>query len=405
MSGDPAHAMADAVARRSYGKLVAYLARDTRDVAEAEDALADAFAAALTDWPGTGCPTNPEAWLLTVARRKSIDAGRRRRTALNALPQLTIAIATEHTEAEFPDHRLGLLFACAHPAIDLAARAPLMLQTVLGLTADAIAAAYLTSPAAMAKRLGRAKQKIRGAGIPLRIPDRDEFADRLDAVLDAIYGAFGEGWNDSVASGTAHALTDEALFLATLVAQLLPDEPEALGLNALLLYVDARRAARRNESGDYVPLSAQDQGLWNTTQLATAETLLKRARVYGRIGRYQLEAALQSAHVHRLTSGEPNWADVVTLYDALLGLSDSPVVAINRALAIAELSGAAAGLEALAALDSDARLLSYQPYWAARAELLGQTGDPAAATAYQRAIGLAEDPAVRRYLHRRQTGW
>jgi predicted RNA polymerase sigma factor len=403
VDGDRARAAAATVARTSYGKLVAYLARDTRDVAAAEDALADAFAAALTDWPGNGCPANPEAWLLTVARRKSIDAARRRRTAENALPQLEVPTVTERIEPDIPDHRLGLLFACAHPAIDASVRAPLMLQTVLGSTADAIAAAYLTSPAAMAKRLGRAKQKIREAGIPLRIPERDELAGRLDAVLDAIYGAFGEGWNDSVASGTAHALTDEALFLATLVAELLPEAPEALGLNALLLYVDARRAARRSATGDYVPLASQDRRRWNRAQLDLAEALLNRAGTCGCIGRYQLEAALQSAHVHRLMSGESNWAEVVRLYDALFALSASPVVAINRALAVAELNGGAAGLAVLNALVVDAQLANYQPYWAARAELLAQTGDPAAAAAFQRAIGLTHDPAVRRYLQRRRT--
>jgi predicted RNA polymerase sigma factor len=402
IEGERARAAAETVARTSYGKLVAYLARDTRDVAAAEDALADAFAAALTDWPVNGCPTSPEAWLLTVARRKSIDAQRRRRTAANGAADLALVSTNAPAAPDIPDHRLGLLFACAHPAIDASVRAPLMLQTVLGLKADAIAAAYLTSPAAMAKRLGRAKQKIREAGIPLRIPDRDELAARLDAVLDAIYGAFGEGWNDSIATGAAHALTDEALFLAGLVAELLPDEPEALGLNALLLYVDARRAARRDPAGEYVPLTAQDRSLWNRAQLDAAEALLHCAHTRRRIGRYQLEAALQSAHVHRLTSNASNWADVVTLYDALLALSASPVVAINRAVAVAELNGAAAGLAALDALIVDTQLASYQPYWAARAELHAQVGDPAADHAYQRAIGLTQDPAVRRYLRRRQ---
>jgi predicted RNA polymerase sigma factor len=401
VDGARARATAEAVARSSYGKLIAYLAHDTREVAAAEDALAEAFAVALTDWPRSGCPANPEGWLLTVARRKAIDALRRRQTAATAAPQLKLLAELRDDDADVPDHRLGLLFACAHPAIDAAVHAPLMLQVVLGLSADAIAAAYLVSPAAMAKRLGRAKQKIRAAGIALRVPDRDELAPRLEAVLEAVYGAFGEGWHDALTP--TDALTDEALFLAGLIAELLPEEPEALGLHALLLYAQSRRAARRSPAGDYVPLANQDRRLWDRSMLAAAEALLTRAHRCGRIGRYQLEAAVQSAHVYRLSSGESNWADVVQLYDALLALSASPVVAINRALALGELHGAAAGLAALDAVAGDARLVSYQPYWAARAEQLARAGrSDDASDAYERAIALATDASVHRYLRKRQ---
>ena len=403
-----AHSMADAVARRSYGKLVAFLAARTRDVAAAEDGLSEAFASALTDWPVKGCPSNPEGWLLTVARRKSIDADRGRRRGENAAVELQImaeGLATAIADAEIPDQRLALMFACAHPAIEEGIRAPLILQVVLGLDAKTIASAFLTSPAAMGKRLVRAKDKIRQAGIPFRIPEREEFPARLDAVLDAIYTAFTEGWADPSGSDAARRdLTEEALFLARLVSELLAQEPEALGLLALLLHAEARRRARRGADGEYVPLAEQDSSLWDSQMIGEAEALLQRAGAMGSLGRYQLEAGLQSAHVDRCRTGHANWAEVVQLYDALFALTGSPVVAINRALAIAGLHGARAALEAMPQAAADARLSEYQPYWAARAELLAKTGEAEAARrAYEIAIGLERDPAVRRFLQRRQS--
>jgi len=265
---DDARKTADAVARRSYGKLVAFLASRTRDVAAAEDALSEAFASALADWPLKGCPTNPEAWLLTVARRKVIDMYRGRRSHELAGEQLRIlaeGLDAAATDAKIPDQRLALMFACGHPAIDAAVRAPLILQVVLGLDAKKIASAFLTSPAAMGKRLGRAKDKIRQAGIPFSVPEREELAGRLDTVLDAIYAAFAEGWTDAGGSDVAHRdLTEEVMFLARLVTELLPSEPEALGLLALMLHAESRRHARRNLHGDYVPLAEQDPALWDS---------------------------------------------------------------------------------------------------------------------------------------------
>ena len=409
---EQARNIADAVARRSYGKLVAFLAARTRDVASVEDALSEAFAAALADWPRNGCPTNPEGWLLTAARRKLIDFARRRRTgdlAGGELQRLAEeleagAVANTTDAVQIPDQRLALMFACAHPAIDAGVRAPLILQTLLGLDAGMIASAFLTSPAAMGQRLVRAKDKIRQAGIPFRIPEREELPGRLSTVLDAIYAAFSEGWADSGGTDVARRdLAEEALYLGQLIAQLLPDEPEALGLVALMFHVEARRPARRNASGEYVPLAEQNMELWNIEMITTAEALLLRASALAAIGRYQLEGALQSAHVHRRRSGQANWAAVVQIYDALMELSGSPVVAINRALALAEVDGAAAGLESLERLNGDARLTEYQPFWAARAELLARTGAATDARhAYEVAIGLERDPAVRRFLQQRQ---
>jgi predicted RNA polymerase sigma factor len=402
----PAQRTTDAVARRSYGKLVAFLAARTKDVAAAEDALAEAFASALADWPVNGCPSNPEAWLLTVARRKMIDAARRRRSgeiATGQLELLTEGLDVAAAEAAIPDHRLALMFACAHPAIEPGIRSPLILQTILGLDAKTIASAFLLSPTAMGKRLVRAKDKIRQAHIPFAIPERKELAGRLEAVLDAIYAAFGEGWSDPGGTDIARReLSAEALFLGRLVTELLPQESEALGLLALMLYSQARRRARRNAHGEYVPLSEQDLSLWDSQMIDEAEELLRRASALGAIGRYQLEGALGSAHVHRRRTGQANWEAVVQLYDALLVLCDSPVVAINRALAVAEMQGPKAALEAMQELAADARLREYQPYWAARAELMAKSGaHREAREAYEVAIGLERDPAVRRFLQRR----
>jgi RNA polymerase sigma-70 factor (ECF subfamily) len=402
-----ARAAAEAVARRSYGKLVAFLAARTRDVAGAEDALSEAFAAALMDWPVHGLPRSPEAWLLTVARRKSVDAARRRHSAAAAADhlQLMAEIGTdEDSDSPIPDDRLALMFACAHPAIDVSVRAPLILQTILGFDAVTIASAFLVAPATMGQRLVRAKSKIRQAGIPLRVPERANLNERLDAVLEAIYAAFAEGWSDPAGTEARHRnLAAEAIWLGRLVASLLPEEPEALGLLSLMLHAEARRGARRGPSGEYVPLAEQDPALWDAPLIDEAEALLFRASGAGATGRYQLEAAVQSAHVVRRRTGRSDWAAIERLYEALSALTGSPVVAINRAVAVAETRGPAAGLAALDVVAADARLAEYQPYWAARAGLLAGTGEVEGAdAAYERAIGLERDPAVRRFLQLRR---
>jgi RNA polymerase sigma-70 factor (ECF subfamily) len=401
---DPAN-IAEAVARASYGRLVAFVAARTGDVAGAEDALSEAFAAALTAWPAHGVPDNPPAWLLTVARRKLIDASRRNRTSQEAGVHLRL-LAEEfsaETEAAVPDDRLALMFVCAHRAIDPGIRAPLMLQTVLGLDAATIASAFLTAPAAMGQRLVRAKARIKLAAIPFRLPERADLPERLGAVLDAIYAAFATGWTDP--GGTDFRRRDlavEAIWLCRLAVSLLPEEPEALGLLALMLYAESRRTARRNADGDYVPLAEQDSAIWDAKLIQQAEALLLRASGMGVVGRFQLEAAVQSAHVVRRRTGWTDWAAIVRLYDVLAAMTGSPVVAINRAVAIAETGGAAEGLAELDRLVDDPRLADYQPYWAARAGLLARSGlAEQAVAAYRRAIGLETDPAVRRFLQGR----
>jgi RNA polymerase sigma-70 factor, ECF subfamily len=402
-----ARAAAETAARRSYGKLVAFLSHRLRDVAAAEDALSEAFAAALADWPSRGIPQSPEAWLMTVAHRRASDAQRRRQRSEDAADDVRLLadeLAALAGEEQIPDQRLGLIFACAHPAIDASIRAPLILQTMLGVDAATIASAFLVAPATMQQRLVRAKTRIKQSGVPLRVPDRGELPERLSGVLDAIYAAYTEGWADPAGTESRRRnLADEAIWLGRLIVELLPEEAEALGLLALMLFAEARRAARRTPEGDYVPLAAQDTRLWDERAIAAAERALHRASRLGAVGRYQLEAAIQSAHVVRRRSGAADWPAIVRLYDALAVLTGSPVVAINRAAAIAEAHGARAGLEALAAVAPDPRIADYQPYWATRAELLSRAGDCAAADhAFRLAIGLESDPAVRRYLQGRQ---
>lgn len=400
---------AEAAARHSYGKLVAFLSRRTHDVAAAQDALSAAFEAALQQWPIQGVPASPEAWLMAVAKRQAIDAQRRTATSDAATDDLLLLTpaSTEDQGGDdrpIPDDRLTLLFACAHPAIERSVRAPLMLQTVLGLDAAAIASAFLVPPTTMGQRLSRAKAKIKQAGIPFHLPERDDLPERLDTVLDAIYAAFTQGWSDPAGLDPRHHnLSDEGIWLGQLVAALLPNEPEALGMLALMLHAHARRGARRDASGAYIPLAQQDPSLWDTAQIDEAERLLHRASTLHAIGRFQLEAAVQSAHVIRRFTGHTDWAAVAQLYGALAELTGSPVVEINRAVAVAECEGAARGLEILDSVADDPRLASYQPYWAARAHLLQRSGAvDAADAAYAQAIGLELDPAVRHYLQQQR---
>lgn len=409
MSSDTDRAIERAL-RLSYGKLIAFLSARTRDVAAAEDALSDAFASALQSWPAQGVPNNPDAWLLTVARRRLIDLARQRHVRDDAQGHLLLLAELAQDDADspaavIPDDRLLLMFACAHPALDADVHAPLMLQAVLGLNAAAIASAFLLSPATMGQRLVRAKNKIKQARIPFRLPAEDELSGRLQAVLDAIYAVYTEGWSDPIdVDGRSRQLADEALWLARVVAAFLPNEPEALALLALLLYAQSRRRARRSVDGDYVPLSEQDTALWDAPMIIEAESLLLRASTPDSrpgLGRFQLEAAIQSAHAVRAHKGASDWQAIAGLYDALWQLTGSPVVAVNRAVAIGRSTDAANGLSALEQISSDKRLQQYQPYWAARAGLLAQAGRTTdALEAYQHAIGLETDAAVRRFLQR-----
>jgi RNA polymerase sigma-70 factor (ECF subfamily) len=393
-------------ARDSYGRLLAFLSARSRDIAAAEDALADAFGAALADWPTSGVPARPEAWLLTAARRRLIDAARRHR--VRELSQPTLLQFAEEAEqrmsdpAGLADERLKLLFVCAHPEIDSDIRTPLMLQTVLGLDAGRIASAFCISPAAMARRLTRAKVRIREAAIPFEVPEPRELGDRLEPVLEAIYACYGRGWDDVAGGGSAHTgLSAEAIYLGHLVATLLPDEPEACGLVALMLHCEARRAARRDRDGDYVPLAEQDSSLWSQPMAREAEEMLARAASTGRIGRFQLEAAIQSVHAQRAVTGRTDWEAVALLYEGLVQLAPTVGALVGRAAALAQARGAATGLAMLEELPP-ASVASYQPFWALFAYLLEGLGRvDEARDAYDRAIGLSDDAAVRAFLIRR----
>ncbi|MFQ4135561.1 RNA polymerase sigma factor [Nodosilinea sp. PGN35] len=390
-------------ARTAYGRLLAYLVSRSRDVMAAEDALGDAFVAALRTWPEQGMPPNPEAWLLLAARRKLIDAARRAKTRDKVVHWLetddctTASAAPE--ELTFPDERLKLLFVCAHPAIDASVHTPLMLQTILGLNAHQIGSAFLVSPTTMGQRLVRAKAKIRDAGIAFEIPEAAELPARLQAVLEAIYAVYTLGW-DAVAGGDARhrGFTAEALWLARLCVDLMPEEPEAKGLLALMLFCEARAEARRTTAGAYVPLSEQDTELWSQGMVHEAEQYLRQAAAAQHIGRFQLEAAIQSAHMQRSRGQAPDWEAIVLLYEGLLQVAPTLGARVSQAAAIAAAQGFAASLQALETIPPDA-VKNYQPYWALKAHLLHSLNQGTAAkTAYQRAIGLSEDAAVREFL-------
>jgi predicted RNA polymerase sigma factor len=399
------HRAIERVARESYGRLVAYLSSHTRDVASAEDALSNALVAALKAWPRDGVPQNPEAWLLTAARRSFIDLVRHQRVAEASQP--TLLLLREEREvtlpAEFPDDRLKLLFVCAHPAIDPAMHTPLMLQTVLGLDAARIAGAFLISPATMGQRLVRAKTKIRDGGIQFEIPQDHDLPQRLDAVLEAIYAAFGIGWDDMAGvDQRGRDLAEESIWLARVLLQLMPKEAEVRGLLALMLHCEARRTARRGSDGRYVPLSEQDSRQWSQPLIEEAERHLAEAASRGRTGRFQLEAAIQSVHAERARSGRTEWTAIMFFYEQLIRISPTLGTRTGYAAAVGEAKGPEAGLAALDAIAVD-EASEYQPYWAVRAHLLQRLGKTSEAVdVFDRAIGLAEDPAVRQFLLQRR---
>ncbi|MCM0641267.1 RNA polymerase sigma factor [Cellulomonas wangsupingiae] len=393
MSAARARAAAERAARDSYGRLLALLAAHAGDVALAEDALADAFEQALTRWPVDGVPRSPDAWLLTVARNRVRDVWRsaaHRRAA--ALP---VDALTEHLPADdpladvdpfaIPDRRLALLFVCAHPAIAADARTPLMLQTVLGLDSARVATAFAVSPASMQQRLVRAKRRIARARIPFVVPDRTAMAERLPPVLEAVYGCAALTWRQG------DDLAAEAQHLAVTLASALPDEPEAWALAALVTLSLARRQA----PGAFVPLDEQDPAGWDADLVAEGETYLRRAQRPGVPGRFRLEAAIQAVHVDRRRTGRTDWAALRTLYVALDAVAPSLGGRVALASVVGRLDGAAAGLAALPPEPSPA----FQPWWAARADLLARAGSRAqAAVAFRRAAELCDDAAVRAYL-------
>ena len=390
---------AEFAARSSYGRLLSILASRTGDIAAAEEALADAFAAALAQWPRDGVPDNTVGWLLTAARRSIGHAAGRRRTAERAAETIAM-LQDERAEApagSFGDERLKLLFVCTHPAISQEAQTPLMLQTVLGLDAARIAACFLVSPASMGQRLVRAKRKIRDAAIAFAIPEPEEAAGRVSSILSAIYAAYGTAWEDVAGADERLAgLAGEAIWLARLTIGLASDQPEAMGLLSMMLHCEARRGARRDAAGAFVALRDQDPALWSRPMIAEAEALLRAAARHAAPGRFQTEAAIQSLHAHQRMTGERLTGPLVCLYDTLARFAPTTGVLVARAVAYSENGDPAAGIRQLDGIDGAA---SYQPWWAARARALWLMADPAGALAAAgMAAGLTSDPSIRRFL-------
>ncbi|AWM35794.1 RNA polymerase sigma factor [Gemmata obscuriglobus] len=395
----------DAIYRAEGRRVFASLVRLVRDFDLAEEALHEAFAAAVEKWGADGMPDNPRAWLVSTGRFKVIDALRRRGHLTALHPELTqraaeVAAANAVRASEdIEDDRLRLVFACCHPALDRSVQVPLTLREVCGLTTEEIAAAFLTAPATMAQRLVRGKAKIRDAGIPITVPEADQLADRLGAMLAVVYLVFNEGYAaTSGAALTRPDLSGEAVRLGRLVTELLPD-PEAVGLLALMLLQESRRPARATPEGDVVLLADQDRSLWNAALIAEGLELVGRALNSGRAGPYTLQAAIAAAHARARTPEATDWNHITRLYDALRAAHPSPVVELNRAVAVAMRDGPAAGLALIDAILAQGALGTYHLAHAARADLLRRLGDRVAArAAYERALALVRQEPERRFL-------
>lgn len=408
LAADAVARAAELAARAAFGRLVSWLAWQWRDIAAAEDALSDALVKALETWPASGIPQEPEAWLLAVAKRQLLQVARHDRVRCD--PALMALFDNEEAAPAalaVPDARLKLLFVCAHPAIDERVRIPLMLQTVLGLQVADMAPALLMSPSALAQRLVRAKQKIRDAGLRFEEPCAEELPQRLHYVLEAIYGAFGvsvdalDGAEDRITS-----LRDEALFLCELVAALVPGAAEPLGLLALMKLIQARAPAATGPHGSFIPLQQQDTAQWDRGAIVAADQLLWQAASLRSPGPFQLEAAVQSAHCHRLFTGTTPWQGIAQLYAAINTHYPTLGARVAGAVALAEAGALEAGLAALDAIDAQQANV-FQPWWVARAYLLARSGRNAEARHdYAMAIGLTSQARLRAHLEkcRRQLG-
>jgi RNA polymerase sigma-70 factor, ECF subfamily len=405
---EQARGMVDTIYRAESRRVFATLIRVLGDFDRAEDALHDAFRAALEQWPRDGVPANPRAWLVSTGRFKAIDALRRRARFDASLAALAEQLDTDNNDGVGQDNegveddQLRLIFTCCHPALSPDARVALTLREVCGLTTEEIARAFLTAPPTLAQRIVRAKAKIRDARIPYQVPSRDDLPERLATVLHVIYLVFNEGYAASSGGSLTRAdLSGEAIRLGRLLVALLP-EPEVLGLLALMLLHESRRAARTSPEGDLILLEDQDRARWNREQIVEGQALVVRALSSRQFGPYTLQAAIAAVHAEAPTAAATDWTEIVGLYDALARAEPSPVVALNRAVAVAMRDGPAAGLALIDDLLARGELADYHLAHAARAELcrrLGRTAD--ARASYERALGLAKQEPERRFLARR----
>ncbi|UXY25854.1 RNA polymerase sigma factor [Streptomyces sp. HUAS TT20] len=385
----------EAVFRAEYGRAVSVLVRFLGDIDLAEEAVQDAFTTAVRKWPQTGVPPSPAGWIITTARNSAIDRLRREssRDARQAEAARLNAPDTPAEEGPVRDDRLRLIFTCCHPALALQARVALTLRLLGGLGTAQIARAFLVPEPTLAQRIVRAKAKIRDAGIPYRVPRDADLPDRLSGVLAVVYLIFNEGYTGD--SG----LCAEAVRLGRLLAELMPDEPEVIGLLALMLLIEARRPARRDEQGALVPLPEQDRARWDRDLIAEGQDLVRRCLRRNRPGPYQIQAAINAVHSDAPTAGATDWGQVLRLYDQLTALAPSPVVALNRAVAVAEVEGPRTALDLVDALDLD----SYHVLHAVRADLLRRLGrHTEAVREYEAAVALTESPAERAHLERRR---
>ncbi|MGW1613588.1 RNA polymerase sigma factor [Streptomyces sp. NPDC002285] len=385
----------EGVFRAEYGRAVAVLIRFLGDIDLAEEAVQDAFATALRRWPETGVPPSPAGWIITTARNRAVDRLRREATRTERHAQAALLHTSDAPPEEGPvrDDRLRLIFTCCHPALADQARVALTLRLLGGLTTAQIARAFLVPEPTMAQRLVRAKAKIRNAGIPYRVPRDADLPDRLAGVLAVVYLIFNQGYEGEA------GLCAEAVRLGRVLAELMPDEPEVTGLLALMLLVESRRAARQDDRGELVPLPEQDRGRWDRELIAEGQSLVRRCLRLGRPGPYQIQAAIQAVHSDAPTPHATDWGQVRQLYDHLMAIAPSPVVALNRAVAVAEVEGPAPALDLVDALDLD----GYHVFHAVRADLLRRLGrHTEAVREYESALALAENPAERAYLERRR---
>lgn len=398
------------VFRDESGRILARLARVLGDLELADDVMQDAFASALEHWPTEGVPDHPAAWITTVARRRAIDRIRRRRSVGDdallgqlSAPQESLEVLDERIDSGVPDDRLRLIFTCCHPALGREAQVALTLRTLGGLTSTQIARAFLLPESTLSQRLVRAKRKIKDAAIPYRVPPDHLLPERVESVLAVIYLIFNEGYCATDGeSAIRDDLCGEAKRLAQLVSELMPDEPEAMGLWALLLFQDSRRAARMSADGDVILLDDQDRSLWDQDAIARGRQVLDRAMAHRRVGAYQLQAAIASVHCAAERADQTDWLAIVKLYEALRAVTDSAVVALNHAVAVAMADGPIRGLELIDEFGRGGGLDEYLFYHAARADLLRRLDRIADAhTAYERALQLAGNDADRRFIQRR----